>query len=260
VPPGVLSTPLYRRPVPYSGLIFDAAGNLYGTASGGGNPTACSNTCGVVFKLSPGVGGVWTETVLHAFTGDNLDCGYNVSGCGVVFKLSPVAGGGLWKETVLHTFNHKDGDEPQSGVVLDAAGNVYGSTTFGGQAFGCDDGCGVVYKLSPTTSGPWKFTGLHAFYQQQRERGFYPSGKLLLDGAGNVYGTTSSGGTCGGVVFKLSQNSAGAWVENIVHSFSCSPDGFIPLGRLISNAAGNYYGSTANGGTNGVGTVFEIVP
>jgi uncharacterized repeat protein (TIGR03803 family) len=268
---------------PWAGLTFDAAGNLYGTTAGGGNLSLCS--CGVVFELSPTSGGTWTETVLHAFTngndggtpfgtlifdaagnlygttegGGNLTCAYNTIGCGVVFELSPVAG--HWKETVLHKFNNADGDNPEAGVVFDAAGNLYGTAAVGGEKFGCDAGCGTVFKLSPTTSGPWKFTGLHEFTQEQLQKGFYPLSNLLVDGSGNVYGTASGGGQCDGIVFKLAQNSSGAWIETVIHNFGCATgDGGEPLGTLVSDSAGNLYGATSNGGTNKVGDVFRITP
>ncbi len=187
---------------PWTGLIFDAAGNLYGTAFAGGNlnASACAPYgCGVVFKLSPNSTGGWTETVLHAFTGGNdggypfgrltfdaagnlygttegganPTCASNVIGCGVVFRLSPPVSGSHWKESVLHAFHGGDGNEPQSGVVFDGLGNLYGMTAVGGENFGCDGaGCGVVFKLTPTASGPWKFTGLHVFSNHQTEKGF----------------------------------------------------------------------------------------
>jgi uncharacterized repeat protein (TIGR03803 family) len=278
---------------PWTGLIFDAAGNLYGTAISGGNLTASACApygCGIVFKLSPNSSGGWTETVLHAFTGGydggypfgtltfdaagnlygtteggaNPICGYNVTGCGVVFKLSPPVSGSQWKENVLHAFHGSDGNEPESGVVFDGLGNLYGMTAFGGESFGCDGaGCGVVFKLIPTVSGPWKFTGLHVFSDHQISKGFYPLGDLLLDVAGNVYGTASGGGTVGcGIVFKLSPTSSGGWIEAVVHSFTCGsgPDGAVPTDGLISDAAGNLYGTTSAGGPNQAGTVFKIVP
>jgi uncharacterized repeat protein (TIGR03803 family) len=267
---------------PWSSLTFDAAGNLYGTTFAGG-----VSGSGLVFKLAPNSRGGWTETVLHAFTGGNEGanplgslvfdsagnlygttsgggntvCNYFEQGCGVVFQLSPQSNG-HWKESVIHAFNGKYGDAPQGGVVFDAAGNLYGATAVGGESNGCDGGgCGVVFQLSPTSSGPWKFTELREFKDTEYNDGFYPLGNLLLDGSGNVYGTTSEGGDCGfGVVFQLSPKSGGGEKYSVIHSFACSGDGAAPLAGMIFDASGDLYGTTSQGGADQVGTVFEITP
>ena len=268
---------------PWASLIFDAAGNLYGTTHDGGRYGG-----GVVFELSRNSSGGWTETVIHAFTGGNdggqpsgnltldsagnlygtttgggnLVCRYITFGCGVVFKLALVSGG-YWKESVLHAFNSTYGAAPAAGVVFDAVGNLYGTTEVGGENLGCGGaGCGIVFQLSPTASGPWKFTGVHLFSDIHQQKGSYPFGNLLLDGAGNVYGTAYGGGTSGcGLVYKLSLGSGGGWTESVLHSFSCTgADGAVPTDGLISDAAGNLYGTTTGGGTNQAGTVFQITP
>jgi uncharacterized repeat protein (TIGR03803 family) len=263
---------------PWTSLIFDAAGNLYGTTYGGGSP----NGGGVVFKLSPNGSGGWSETVLHTFSGGadggnpfgtlTFDAVGNLYGtttaggkvdclCGVVFELSPTVSG-PWKETLLHTFSGNDGNTPQAGLVWDTAGNLYGSTVYGGQRFGCDgEGCGVIFELSPGAGAPWKYTAFHIFNQNQLARGIYPQGDLLLDSAGNVYGTGSEGG-CAGVFFKLSPNSGG-WTESVLHSFSCGnnkDDGSQPSGALVSDSLGNIYGATNLGGVHNSGTVYKITP
>jgi uncharacterized repeat protein (TIGR03803 family) len=209
---------------PSVGLVFDAAGNLYGTAYNGGNLSSalCQNFsgCGVVFELSPTTGG-WRETVPHAFTGGadgggpsglaidasgNLygASGYGANttapgctrllapGCGVAFKLSPSSGG--WRVSILHTFTGgESGAAPQSGATLDSAGNLYVSTVFGGEVSACpySEGCGTVFEFTPTSSGPWTATPLHRF--TNRADGTAPGG-LLVDGAGNVFGATTEGG------------------------------------------------------------------
>ncbi len=273
---------------PFSGLLMDSSGNLYGTAAAGGNVTSATCApygCGIVFELSQ-VAGVWKENVLQAFGGSNgwqpfgnltFDASGNLygttmqggiipqcesGGCGIVFKLAPAAG--LWKETVLHTFTGPDGSVPEGGVAFDSLGNLYGTAANGGEKSGCDgEGCGTVFELSPTTHGPWKFTGLHVFSDKSTQYGFYPSGTPVVDSGGNVYCVTGEGGTFGdGDVFKLSLIS-GVWKESVVHSFniqSRSHDGSSPFGGMASDSSGNLYGSTMDGGVYGGGAIFEITP
>lgn len=206
-------------------LIFDAAGNIYGTGAFGGK-SGCSpygNGCygfGVVFELSPNGNGTWTEKVLHTFQGKDgesptctlvFDAAGNLYGtafaggdlslcsgygCGVVFELTPNAGGG-WTEHVLHKFTGgKDGGVPFAGVIFDAAGNLYGTTTKGGA-----HNYGVVFKLTPNSNGGWHETVLHAF---DNTPGAYPWAGVILDAAGNLYGTTQGDGTkTFGSVFEI---------------------------------------------------------
>jgi uncharacterized repeat protein (TIGR03803 family) len=208
----------------YAGVILDPAGNLYGTTSlGGGNNPLCSGGCGIVYQLTPGSGGNWNENILHRFGGFQhdgrkpslgaltMDKSGNIYGatigggafsdrgcsCGTVFKLTP-GSGGKWKETILHSFTLGPGGEgPGGAVVRDKAGNLHGTTIYGGS--GC--GCGVVYKLSPGSKGKWKYTVLHRFIGSD---GAQPDANLILDRKGNLYGTTATGGAGGyGVAFKL---------------------------------------------------------
>ena len=174
-----------------SGLIFDAAGNLYGTTGVAGDGA------GVAFKLSPNSNGGWKEKVLHQFTGGK-------DGNGVAFKLTPNSNGS-WKEKVLHQFTGgKDGNGP-SGLTLAPAGNLYGTTHFGGNS-GCDPvGCGVVFMLTADSNGGWHEKELHAFSD---DPGGWPEAGVILDAAGNLYGTTSDydeGGCYGacGSVFEI---------------------------------------------------------
>lgn len=272
--------------VPWTSLTIDSTGNLYGTAASGGNLTVtpCAPYgCGVVFELSQ-TSGVWKETVLQAFSGTNgwqpfgtltFDASGNLygttlqggivpqcesAGCGIVFKLSPAEG--LWKETVLHTFTGPDGSMPEGGVAFDSVGNLYGTAATGGENAGCDgEGCGTVFELSPTTHGPWKFTGLHAFSDKHQQYGFYPSGTPVLDSAGNLYCVTGEGGAFKyGVAFKLALNS-GVWQETVLHSFnSTTHDGTSPYGGMVSDSSGTLYGADMAGGKYGVGAIFEITP
>jgi uncharacterized repeat protein (TIGR03803 family) len=156
--------------LPYGGLAFDGAGNLYGTTTAGGNTSDCFE-----------------------------------SGCGVVFELTPTIGGG-WTETILHTFNGSDGAAPYAGVVLDSANNLYGTTRNGGNGPpNCgEDYCGTVFKLTTKNNGQWSI-GVFRFPEELT--GSNPEASVTLDSAGNVYGTTAFGGTGkgSGVVFRITQ-------------------------------------------------------
>ena len=250
--------------VPFAGLIFDAAGNLYGTTAGGGAYDA-----GTVFQLTPNGDGSWTESVLHSFNGKDgrqplssliFDAGGNLYGAtysggafgdGTVFQLTP-NGDGSWTESVLHSFNGGDGREPLSSLIFDAVGNLYG-TTYTGGAYGW----GTVFKLTPNGDGSWTESVLHSFNHRD---GAFPYSSLTFDAAGNLYGTTASGGYFGvGTVFKLKPNGDGSWTESRLHSFNVT-DGYAPVAGLIFDAAGNLYGTTQYGGTYNYGVVFRLRP
>jgi uncharacterized repeat protein (TIGR03803 family) len=238
---------------PYSGLVRDSAGNLYGTTYFGG---AFGN--GVVFKLDT----TGKLTVLHSFAGGPTDGQYpwaglirdadgnlygttklgGKSGNGVVFKLDSSD-----NETVLHSFTGGpgDGSTPYAGLFRDAAGNLYGTTYYGGRS-----GNGVVFKLQ--TNG--KHTVLHSF--TGGSDGGTPGAALVQDTAGNLYGTTTVGGASGkGVVFKLDTTNK----FTVLHSFAGYPsDGAGPFAGLILDAAGNLYGATETGGASNDGVVFKV--
>jgi uncharacterized repeat protein (TIGR03803 family) len=274
---------------PASGLIFDQAGNLYGTTFGGGTYNQ-----GTVFELTPSPNGGWSETVLFSFSDEgglqapqgvifdqkgNLygtaiqagECGH-YSTCGGVFELSPNPNGG-WTGTVLYTFQPSGGWGPSPGLVLDRAGNLYG-TTFRGGSSGCsvdeNSGCGTVFQLSPHGSGGWTETALYIF--QGENDGGNPAAGLIFDQSGNLYGTTQLGGGTGcsagcGTVFELSPTGGGAWTENVLYSFEGGSDGNYPDAGLIFDINGNLY-STSGGGDSacltsngyGCGTTFELSP
>jgi uncharacterized repeat protein (TIGR03803 family) len=271
---------------PASSLIFDTAGNLYGTAAFGGASVCNSSGCGTVFELTPKVGGGWTAKVLHSFSHNGKD-GYIPEnslvfdgdgnlygttegggtgacngpfgvGCGTVFELKPTAGGN-WEEMVLHSFKNKGGDAyyPYTGLVLDGSGNLYGTTSSGG-AYGS---YGTVFELTRTVGGGWTETVLHSFGGNQSD-GTLPDGGLILDAAGNLYGTTYYGGTYGrGTVFQLTPATGGSWTETVLHTFNDNgTDGTEPEGSLIFDASGNLYGTTFDGGAHGYGTVYELTP
>jgi uncharacterized repeat protein (TIGR03803 family) len=263
---------------PLSSLIFDAAGSLYGTTSGGGSGTQCGTIgCGTVFELSPKAGGGWTGKVLHNFNSNGkdgnavyapliMDAGGNLYGTtaaggsrrgGTVFELLPKAGGG-WTERILHNFNDDtitDGAFPYCSLVLDGAGNLYGTTSEGGA-----NGAGIVFELTPSANS-WTETVLHTFTNNFTD-GSYPYGGLIFDASGNLYGTTYSGGILGyGTVFELSPAAGGGWTETVLHNFSpSSSDGQFLYGVLLRDKAGNLYGTTQGGGANSGGTVFELTP
>jgi uncharacterized repeat protein (TIGR03803 family) len=251
---------------PKAGLVMDKLGNLYGTASN-------------VFELTPKNSG-WIESVLYSFPGINggngpyagviLDSSGNLYGTtqaggayagGVAYQVRRGAKG--WKESVPHSFGAfpRDGVGPSNGnVTMDNAGNIYGTTFAGGATTACEgNGCGTIFKLSPTSGGHWKETVLYSF--QDVATGFGPGAGVTVDSAGNIYGTTVYGGSTScacGVVYKLSPNSDLTWTYTILHSFA-GTDGDQPLANTVLYN-GNLYGTTLTGGSGGGGVVFEITP
>jgi uncharacterized repeat protein (TIGR03803 family) len=173
---------------------------------------------------------------------------------GTVFELTPKAGGG-WKEKVLYAFNNngKDGFYPYAAVIA-AAGNLYGTTFAGGAHNG-----GTVFELTPKAGGGWTEKVLHSF--GGGKDGTSPRPALIIDAADNLYGTTVDGGADGsGTVFELTPQAGGKWAEKVLHSFGNGKDGASPYAGLIADAAGNLYGTTFYGGTDGLGMVFELTP
>jgi uncharacterized repeat protein (TIGR03803 family) len=278
---------------PYSGLVFDPAGNLYGTTYYGGAANA-----GGVYMLSPVSGGGWQQTVIYSFTGGAdgskpyyagviLDSAGNLygttyqggktancsgAGCGVVFKLAPISGGG-WQESVLYTFTGgHDGAHPRAGLIFDAAGNLYGTASEGGNFTNCASiGCGVAFKLTPTASGPWQETILHAF--NGTTDGSSPHAGLIFDSAGNLYGTNYWGGaspSCPGAncgtAFRLAASTTFPWMLKVLHSFTNGVDGGNPPAGVVFDTAGNLYTPTFQGGHLsdcgglGCGTIIKLEP
>ncbi len=218
---------------PAGPLLFDSAGNLYGTTVKGGNLSACGGT-----------------------------------GCGVVFELQHTAKGG-WAEIVLHTFSGTDGENPYSGLTWDSAGNLYGTTYNGGNLTDCSGtGCGVVFRMVPVTTAAWKYTPIHIFTGGRNGANPFQE-TLVFDSAGALYGSTTYGGTSNlGIVFRLAQTPAGGWVETVLHSFAGGTDGAYPDTGVILGPGGTVYGTTFFGGSEatacsengGCGTVFSLTP
>ena len=242
---------------PYAGLIFDSAGNLYGTTNGGG-----AFNYGTVFKVDS----TGNETVLYSFTGfpdgaspyagvvqDSAGNLYGTTGeggafnHGAVYKLDPSG-----VETVLHSFNGgTDGSYPCSGLTLDAAGNLYGTANEGGATGNAGDN-GTIFELDNTGS----FTVLHTF---TGSAGSNPAAGMILNSAGKLFGVTTEGGDRDddGTVFELDLSTS---TFTVLHTFSAGTGGAYPYTGLILDSAGNLYGATEDGGTSKRGLVFEVTP
>jgi uncharacterized repeat protein (TIGR03803 family) len=214
---------------PAGGVIFDASGNLYGTTiSGGGSTKACDSGCGLVFKLSPTAEGHWTQTIIHRFQGT-------------------------------------DGLGPSGNLAFDAAGNLYGTTGYGGAY----NNGGTVFELTPGANGEWKESVLHSF--GGTGDGATPLAGVIFDQAGNMYGTTLSGGVSNdycsasqvscGTVFRLSPSGDGKWAETVLFRFN-GHDGANPFAGVSLSASGELFGTTAAGGICDVpcGTAFRLTP
>ena len=247
---------------PLSGFVIDGSGNLYGTASGGG-----TSWVGVVVKFNAS----GEETVLHNFTGgadgENpqgqlvMDKAGNLYGttysggganAGTVFEVSPKG-----NEKVLYAFKGGvDGENPVAGLIFDKSGNLYGTTTAGGSS-----GNGAVFRLTapPVAGGAWKESVLYSF--GTGTDGAVPVAGVTMDATGNLYGTTSAGGSYGyGTVFEL-KRSTPQWTEAILHEFALGSNGGVPYAGLVLDGKGNLYGAASDGGgggENGGGTVFEL--
>jgi uncharacterized repeat protein (TIGR03803 family) len=261
------------------GVAFDSAGKLYGTAQVGVTDDNCFSGCGTVHQIAKS-GGVWTETTLHQFvatdgyypnSGVIVDAAGNLYGVapqsyygsGVAFEMTPSGSG--WNFNPLYQFpaDGSQGAGPWGGIIFSETGSLYG-TTAGGT--GATSG-GSVFELAPA-GGSWNYTLIHAFSGSGSLPG--PWGKLLLDAAGNLYGTTLKDGAYGyGNVFRLSPSNGG-WIYTSLHDFTGGSLGAYPYDGLVMDANGNLYGTTAAGGQTGAecyvegnnqcGLVFEITP
>lgn len=318
----------------YSPLVFDKAGNLYGTTEYGGS----SCNCGIVFELTK-AGNTWKETILHAFLGYSQKDGYlpqaglsfdaagNMYGTtyqgglnnqGSVFQLAPTKSG--WKYRVIHAFSSQnggaygpiggitpgangyyygttyyggnaynagtiyrlfqarnawvgqnvfyfleggDGIYPDSSLAMDAKGNMYGTTYYGGSGEACSQGCGTVYKMTAGKNNTYTQGVIYSFQAGDKDgqNPYYGAG-VTLDAKGNLYGTTYYGGKGtqnAGTLYEL-KVSGSSYKESLLWSFdTVSGDGYYPRGGVIL-VNGNIFGTTSSGGSHGAGTAFEFVP
>lgn len=244
-------------------LLFDQAGNMYGTTSQG----AATNS-GAVYKLTHH-GSNWSEQTLYQFAGapdganpyagvildttgslygTTMQGGQNNSG--TVYKLAPNGGG--YTESVMYSFNSStDGGSPHGGLILDAAGNFYGTTSNGGPG-----GAGTVFELTPNGSG----YDYHVIKSFSGAANCGPYASLSMDGAGNLYGTTYCGGTFNsGNVFKLTR-TGNNFTYSSLYDFTGGSDGAKPYSDVAFDPAGNMYGTTSHGGSDNSGVVWQIVP
>ena len=255
---------------PYKGVTIDRQGNLYGTAVTGGSGS-CEGGCGVAYKLTNS-GGVWTQAVIHAFTGGDDGSGpgarVTLDPSGDVYGMTPTGGAyglgtiykihqehnGDWRFKVIHAFTGgADGATGSAGRMIFRHGRLFGAVTAGGTY-----GSGVVFKLTPTGRGNWDFRTIYSFRGQPD--GSFPYGALLFDSLGNIYGTTYYGGANGiGAVYELSPRAIGEWDESVLYSFQDGTDGNSPIGNLVADRVGNLYGTTSEGGL-GSGTIFKLSP
>lgn len=239
---------------PWPGVVADSKGSLYGDAG--------SHPDGLIFELSPDGSGRWQYQVIHVFTGNGegvgplggviVDDAGNLYGatsqggendcygypCGIIFELSPSRAD--WKFNVLFYFDLHDGQGSDSPLYRDAKGNLYG-VGVGGDG---QNPCGTTFELSPSGK-KWNFHTLHRFRNNGRPPGCGPSGALIMDKAGNLYGTTDPD------IYRL-ERRAGKWELTVLGAAD------YPAGGVVLDAKGNLYGATSAGGRYGYGTVFEV--
>lgn len=254
--------------VPYGGVNFDQAGDIYGTTTTGG-VNCYPMGCGTVYELMHSGSG-WTESVIHAFSGTRGDGQVPQSGMisdgtgnlygttldggdygyGLVYELTYTAGSG-WSESFLYSGFSRDGlSNPVAGVIFDPSGNLYGATPIG------PDG-GGAFELTPS-NGSWTYSVLYQFGGGGTSCG--PRANLVMDGTGDLYGTTyCDGAHSQGSVFKLTHVNGG-WTSSSLYSFTGGADGQYPISNVVIDANGNLYGTTQSGGAYGYGVVWEITP
>jgi uncharacterized repeat protein (TIGR03803 family) len=284
------------------GQCGNSEGVVGGSKATGSKPPKgnTSSGCVIIFELSPSSSGTWTEKILYNFragadgagpwanltldasgnlfgttsgggTGYGGCIGVYIGGCGTVFELMRVHGG--WKEQVLYAFTGgTDGGVPVASVIFDKAGNLYGTTPGEFAEYGS------VYELSPTATGTWTETTLSSFVDETY--GFGAASSLIIDGSGNLYGTTEygSGPTSTaqlssnersapppkpfgpGTIFEITPGQSGTWTTNWLHTFSGTPDGLSPSAGMVRGPDGALYGTTTYGGTFEYGAVYKFVP
>ena len=253
---------------PQAGVTLDSSENLFGTTKNGGDLGA-----GTVFELSESGNNQWTETVIYSMSDGAFPLGgvifdeqgnlYGTTslfggGAGTVFELSPPQSGESWTYNRLYSFGARGGNDglsPAAGVVIDSSGNLYGTTTVGG-----DFGQGTVFQLS-LSQGQWNESILHNFAGGTGD-GANPQAALVLDTAGNLYGTTFAGGGQGcsigcGTVFQLLPTERGQWVERHFSFPGSNQLGAQPASALLLSGT-RVYGTTTRGGSEASGVIFQI--
>jgi uncharacterized repeat protein (TIGR03803 family) len=273
---------------PVAGLTFDRQGNLFGVTTGGGPYNDCfaGYGCGTVFELLPNGHGGWNGTLIRGFQGYMVDGGapsapvvfdrhrnlYVITNC--TFDCASNLGGNVvmltpgsqvqWNEKVLQGFGngcvnyyypYGTGSPIQCSIALGASGQIYGATVNGGQDFD-----GVVFNLSQISITHWRYFILYNF--TGGADGDRPQGLLMLDQSGDIYGTTGAGGSAGmGTVYKLTPNQGSqGWTQTVLYSFQGTADGSNPIAGVVIDSMGNIYGTTAQGGSAGMGTVYMLTP
>jgi uncharacterized repeat protein (TIGR03803 family) len=266
-PPNDGATPELSR------LIFDQAGNVYGTTDAGG-----ITNVGTAFELSPSGGG-WNITILHSFTNGTMTDGrhplggmifdtqgnlygtLNAGGTrdfGAVYELTP--SNGIWTESILYYFGTglvDSGYSPTGSLLMDGSGNLYGTNTAAGQ-----NGGGTVFELTPD-SGQWVLSVLSNDFTEPPG----PTSGVVMDASGNLYGVSKYDGAFNlGMVYKLAHSGDG-WTMTDLHDFTGGGDGAYPTDAVVLDSSGNLYGTTYSGGTttgcsgnSGCGVVWEIIP
>ncbi len=249
-------------------LNFDLQGNIYGNTYAGG----VNVSCGVVFELTR-AGNGWSEAALYTFSGETDGCSPNAvtfgpsgdlygttmtagaQNLGTIFQLAPA--GPPWTAATLYSFpGATTGEMPLAGVIFDSLGNMYGSNVIQGPGGG-----GTVFELA-LSGGVWNFSTLYSF----NGAGYGPRAALVVDAAGNLYGTTEQDGLYGyGNVFELTPTGNGTWTYTSLYDFHGGNDGGYPVSNLVFDASGNLYGTASQGGTGfgcsrGCGVVFKITP
>jgi uncharacterized repeat protein (TIGR03803 family) len=254
---------------PHGRLAFDADGNLWGTTLAGGTYGK-----GCIFEMTKH-GSQWKEKVIYSFStsgetdGNDPAAGLTIAPDGTLYSTAADGGaysagviyrlrktGKTWKQTVIHSFNFPagEGGYPYEGMIMDAAGNLYGGTSAGGA-----DDHGAVYRLSPGKNG-WTYSTLYSFTGENGDGSGMYWIDLIRDKAGNIFGATSFGGTDGnGTVWELVYSKAkDSYTEQILHEFAARGDGNNPYGGLAMDSKGNLYGTTYTGGAEQAGIVFEL--
>lgn len=253
---------------PGARLTVGDDGDVYGMA-----PTGGAFGAGTIYRIHPSKHGAWKLSVIHAFTGGADGIGGSAgamlfrgrhlygaataggaNGEGAIFELTP-AKTGEGKYKAIYAFKGEpDGAFPYGGLAFDALGNLYGTTYYDGE-----DEVGTVFQLTPTHKGAWKEKTLYSF--QGGSDGANSIGNVVFDNTGNLYGTTSEGGSGGsGVIFKLAPLSRREWQESVVHSFAGPPDGAFAYNGMVGDGAGNFYGATVHGGAQDEGAIYKFTP